>query len=323
MAIAHPDTGRSVLELDPDLGLGLAPARQRVARAELRAEVLELRPGPWEPEWRPVPGHLGFLVADGVLSREVVAGESTSPELLGPGDVARPWDVDSGLPLLPVEVRWNVLAEAQLVVLDLRFAARLARHPEVGIALAERVEARAQRLATLRAIGRLGPVDERLLALFWHLADRWGRVTRDGVVVPLTLSHRMLGQMIGARRPTVTAALGRLSISGRLLRREDAAWLLVGTPQRPDDPAAAVQPRRRLIAGHALEMAPPPAVFASAADARADSSGSRTALREMAERLARIRTETEERAQALHDVVALSTEICRTTGDLRDARIRV
>jgi hypothetical protein len=320
VAIAQMDSVRSVLDLDPDLGLGLSQGRARAARDELRAEVIDVGTGPWQPGREPVRGHLGFLVADGVLSRDVVAGDTVSPELLGPGDVARPWDVDAGSPLLPLEVRWNVLAEARLAVLDPRFAVRAARYPEVAIALAERVEARAQRLATLRAIGRLGPVDERLLALFWHLADRWGRVTTEGVVVPLTFSHRVLGQLIGARRPTVTAALGRLSAGGRLRRRDDASWLLVGTPQRPGDPTASVQPRRRLIAGPALETVPQSSLHAAAADARAGAAEKRQTLREVADRLMRLRAETRERAEALQDVVAVSTEICRTTGSLRDRR---
>ena len=58
-----------------------------------------------------------------------------------------------------------------------------------------------------QAISQLVRVDRRLLALFWHLAERWGRVTGDGVLVPLTLSHRMLSQLVGARRPTVSTAL--------------------------------------------------------------------------------------------------------------------
>ena len=32
-----------------------------------------------------------------------------------------------------------------------------------------------------------------LLFLFWHLADRWGRVTKEGIVIPLKLT-RVLDQ---------------------------------------------------------------------------------------------------------------------------------
>ncbi|MBS1860679.1 MAG: winged helix-turn-helix domain-containing protein [Actinobacteria bacterium] len=66
--------------------------------------------------------------------------------------------------------------------------------------------------------------------ILWHFADRWGRVRRDGVVVDLQLSHRTLGELVGARRPTVTSALGRLREAGRLAATEDGRWLLLGEP---------------------------------------------------------------------------------------------
>jgi hypothetical protein len=80
-------------------------------------------------------------------------------------------------------------------------------------------------------------VDRRLTALFWHLADRWGRVSINGVIVPLALTHRMLGQLVGARRPTVSTALSKLADRGELVRQPDASWLLRGDP--PDAGALA------------------------------------------------------------------------------------
>ena len=83
-----------------------------------------------------------------------------------------------------------------------------------------RLGERAERLATAQAISKLTRVDRRVLAFLWHLAERWGRVTSGGVLVPLTLSHRMLGQIVGARRPTVTAAVRLLVESGEVVRRD-------------------------------------------------------------------------------------------------------
>ena len=73
--------------------------------------------------------------------------------------------------------------------------------PEITAALFDRLSERSLRLATTQAISQLTRVDRRLKALFWHLAERWGRVSGDGVVVPLALRHRILGQLVGARRP--------------------------------------------------------------------------------------------------------------------------
>jgi CRP/FNR family transcriptional regulator, cyclic AMP receptor protein len=88
-----------------------------------------------------------------------------------------------------------------------------------------------------------------LLTLFWHLAERWGRVTPDGVLLPLTLSHRMLGQLVGARRPTVSTALGALTRAGEVSRALDGTWLLTGSPV--GTPVAQVStfvpPRRAML----------------------------------------------------------------------------
>ena len=153
---------------------------------------------------------------DGVLAREVLVSDTVSTELLGPGDVIRPWRLHDGSTLLRHQVRWSVLARSRFALLDRRFGVEMTRYPEVMVAVVDRVNERALRLAVTQAISQLNRVDRRLLALFWHLAERWGRMTADGVALPMTLSHRMLGQLIGARRPTVSTALGELTKQGEL-----------------------------------------------------------------------------------------------------------
>ena len=68
-------------------------------------------------------------------------------------------------------------------------------------------------------------VEERILALLCHLANRWGHVTRDGVTLNLPITHEVLGLLIGARRPTVSLALRALT-DQNLLRRRDDLWVL-------------------------------------------------------------------------------------------------
>jgi CRP/FNR family cyclic AMP-dependent transcriptional regulator len=68
-----------------------------------------------------------------------------------------------------------------------------------------------------------------LLLLLWHLADRWGRVTPDGVRVALGVTHQTLADLVAARRPSVTTALQQLARQG-LLGRDGDAWLLLGDP---------------------------------------------------------------------------------------------
>jgi hypothetical protein len=74
-------------------------------------------------------------------------------------------------------------------------------------------------------------------------------VTPHGTVVPLALSHRMLAQLVGARRPTVSTACGELARRGEVLRAADGTWLLTGEPGGAPDAASSrfVPPRRRVI----------------------------------------------------------------------------
>jgi CRP/FNR family transcriptional regulator, cyclic AMP receptor protein len=241
----------SLLELDPDLGLLLAAERLQGAQRDLRVAVHTVDAGPWDVARLSgaSPDHVGMLVLAGVLAREVLVSDTVSTELLGPGDVVRPWRVNDGSSLLQYQVRWSVLSRSRFALLDRRFGVELSRYPEVMVAVLDRVNERAQRLAVTQAISQLNRVDRRLLALFWHLAERWGRMTGEGVALPMTLSHRMLGQLVGARRPTVSTALGELAREGELKRRNDGTWLLTGVPVGVPEPEIerVVPMRRRLL----------------------------------------------------------------------------
>jgi hypothetical protein len=59
----------------------------------------------------------------------------------------------------------------------------------------------------------------------WNIADRFGRVRSDGVLVPLPLSHAALGRLVGSR-PTVSLAIKDLTGDGRLSRTRDGYWVL-------------------------------------------------------------------------------------------------
>ena len=68
-----------------------------------------------------------------------------------------------------------------------------------------------------------------MLVKLWHLADRFGRVTPDGVRLPLPLTHAQLAGVLGMHRPAVTTALGVLRDKGLVLPL-DTGWLLAGEP---------------------------------------------------------------------------------------------
>jgi hypothetical protein len=242
--------GRALLQLDPELGQLLTGERRAQAERELRVRVTTFPVGEWDGGRLADadPSHLGLLLVEGVLAREVVLSDTVSTELLGPGDIVRPWHLEGPPELLPVEVRWNALAAVRLALIDRRASAHLGRYPEIGAVIVDRLSERAQRLAITQAISQLNRVDRRLLALFWHLAERWGRVSRDGIAVPLALSHRLIGELVGARRPTVSTALAELARDQQLVRRDDGTWLLTGEPVAASASAAEViRQRRRLM----------------------------------------------------------------------------
>lgn len=218
----------SLLEEDPELGRWLTPVDVVEARRRACVPVVLVPRGRWRPRH---PGlsardHLGFLVLDGLLAREESLAGSTSTELVGPGDVVQPWTLELEGLLVPSTVAWTAVQSTRLAVLGPSFVAAIAPWPVIRSALFERAMQRCSRVSTHHAISQLSLVDARLLMLFWHLAERWGRVTHEGVLMPLRLSHQALGELVGAKRPTVSLALGRLTAQDLIARRPDRAWVL-------------------------------------------------------------------------------------------------
>jgi CRP/FNR family transcriptional regulator, cyclic AMP receptor protein len=215
-----------VLERDPDLAAGLRADDLERAREELVAVIVE-------PDWTERGGTwglgdrgLGLLLIEGLLLREVRVLSTRSAELLGAGDLLRPADVDGQFTLpVPGEVEWSVLAPLDIALLDDAFLESACRYPSVLARLMGRAIGRAKALAEHEAVTNLKHVETRLLVQFWHLAERWGRVGREGVTVSLPLTHELLAKLVGAARPSVTTAMGRLSSRGALVRDGDG-WIL-------------------------------------------------------------------------------------------------
>ena len=134
------------------------------------------------------------------------------------------------------EVGWRIVEPTRLAMLDRRFLRVAAHWPPLVTALVARATERAHNLGVMVSIHSLKRVDTRLLAFFWHLADRFGKVTADGVMIPLALTHRQLALLVGAQRPSVTSALGALAERDLLRRDERGNWLL-SVADRPDEVA--------------------------------------------------------------------------------------
>jgi len=224
-----------IAEHDPDL-FDEASDPAAAAAASL-AETEWLETGYWEPPEYDTRGHYGLLILDGVLIRHVLLGVRDGLELLGPGDLIRPWVGFGGGSSIEVTTRWAVHERARLAHLDRRFAVRMAPWPEVAGCVMDREMRRQRFLAMHLAISQMPRLESRLRVLFWYLADRWGRVTSDGVVLDLPLTHELVAGLVGARRPGVTSALGVLQRSGEFGRRSDGRWTLHGEP--PEELRAA------------------------------------------------------------------------------------
>lgn len=232
-AIRAPDSSARrvrLLELDPDLGGGLSADEFDAARRYATVQVVRLGRGVHDPAEIGTSALLGLFVVDGLLIRSVQVAERRCGELVGPGSLLRPWDNFGRQAPMPFEVGWRVIAPVQLALLDRRITAVAARWPALMHGIVTRAVERSHALALNVAIHSLQHVELRLLVLLWHLADRFGRVTPEGTVIPLKLSHGDLAELIGSRRPSVSARLAGLSAAGLVVRRGDRTWLLRGEP---------------------------------------------------------------------------------------------
>ena len=219
-----------VLEADPDLGDGIDGAQWQLAVAASLAPTFELSRGPWRFSPPPDPGGLGALLLDGLIVIRIDADTRGHIELLGQGDVVSPW-VGSGqeltLPSVPTTV---VVSKARIALLDRRFAIRTARWPEIHAALMHRLIVRARRGSLQAAINALARIEERLEVTLWEHAYRFGRVTPEGIMLELPLTHAQVADMVAAQRPSVSTAFARLQDHGRIVSAGRHRWLMLGSP---------------------------------------------------------------------------------------------
>jgi CRP/FNR family transcriptional regulator, cyclic AMP receptor protein len=229
----------SLFDADPDLVAGIPEEDHAVARRTLVVPAMALESGMWvPPDDLPFALLIGLLLIAGVLSREIGFAGRRTAELLGSGDVLRPWDEDG--PHDMTAATWRVHAPTRIAVLDARFARACGRWPTVAEGVAARHGRRAHALARRLAVAQLPAITDRLLLVFCELAMRWGRVTPDGIRLPVPLTHSTLAALVGARRPSVTTALGILAGQG-LIERIPGGWMLHGDIERlamrVEDPA--------------------------------------------------------------------------------------
>ena len=220
-----------ILADDPELSGGLTGERLENAVRDCVVGTCSCRSGPWSPpdEIGDMRFGVGLLILGGLIVRRVGVAGRFGAELLGEGDLMNPFHPHDMGTSLPRTGKWRVLQDAQMAILDSEFVLRATRYPEVVSALLARALKRSRHIATNMAIVQQPRIDLRLHMLFWELADRWGIVRQDGVHVPMPLTHATLSDLVAARRPTVTKALGELAQRGAVIWT-GSDWLLPGEP---------------------------------------------------------------------------------------------
>ena len=217
-----------LLECEPALAADLTPEEQAIASQAIPVQVATVKRGPWEPNSTPPePGHLGFLVTKGVIVRRIEVGSGSSIELLGPGELLRPWQEDVSSFCAS---SWEVVEPTVLAQLGPRVARSLAQWPILISNLVARTMRRSRAIAGDAAIASIIGMEERLLRQLWQLSETFGRVEDDGVHLTIRLPHRLLAEMTAARRPSVTTALTNLQAEGKLAKAAEGCWVLVGDP---------------------------------------------------------------------------------------------
>jgi hypothetical protein len=219
-----------VLREDPELAQAVGPVERGRAIEECVARTMHLARGRWNIQGATaMHAGIGLLVLEGLLLRRVGIDGRFGAELLGEGDLLRPWQGEGNEPALAATTGWRVLAPIRLALLDEQVERRFAAFPSLIGCLVGRALERSRNLSINMAIVHQARVNVRLHMLLWHLAERWGRVGTEGVILPLGLTHTVLSDLVAARRPTVTSSLSELARQG-LVRPFADGWLLAGDP---------------------------------------------------------------------------------------------
>jgi hypothetical protein len=218
-----------IFKEDPDLIRVLSPEDRRLVGELFRARVVTV--AQWPPRLPSFDSHrtFGLLVLDGLLGRRLCIGRGATTQLIGVGDIVRPWESPPESPIEP-KLDWRVFVTARLAVLDARITYLMGRRPELVVAFASRLQQGSYAAALQTAIGHMPRVEDRLLTCFGYMAGRWGRVTGQGVCIPFRLTHQILGEIIGAQRSTVSLGMSHLRGTGAIARTADGFYVLPGGP---------------------------------------------------------------------------------------------
>jgi CRP/FNR family transcriptional regulator, cyclic AMP receptor protein len=165
----------------------------------------------------------GAILLDGMLLQSLRLSGHVGLRPLGPGDVLALTRTQPAM--LPIETTYRVIAPVSVALMERELLLAMRRWPGIAAGLHAHIGEQSDRAAKQLMIAQLPRVGDRLLSLLWLLAESWGQVTPRGTLLPIPLTHATLGGLIGARRATVTLAVGALAEAG-LISREPRGWML-------------------------------------------------------------------------------------------------
>lgn len=161
------------------------------------------------------------LVISGAVTQRLTIGDRRSVEILGARDV-----LHLRSPADRITVNWHAHEATRIAILDDRAVTELSARADGTSALLASAADRIDSMRARMAMYQERRLETRLRQLMSHIAERWGRVTLRGTAIPLVLTHELLAELSGARRPSVTRALGVLDRAGTLINGGSAGWLL-------------------------------------------------------------------------------------------------
>jgi CRP-like cAMP-binding protein len=248
-------------------------------------------------------GAFGAVVLEGMLLQYLQLGSQPGLTMLGPGEIIALRDAPTSTLLGLSTYRAAADTTLGLFSTELLLAAR--RAPRLVIGLHIRLAEQLERLGTQLVICQLPRVEDRILAMLWLLAESWGRVTPSGTALPLSLTHEVLGALVGARRPTVTLAVGELAERGALVQ-QDRGWLLLERPVQP--------PQRMSKLDEPLLLQASPSTWAAQTVEQWDPEQARAALTDA---LSRLREQHEVNIERVREQLRQSATFRERSSELR------
>jgi CRP/FNR family cyclic AMP-dependent transcriptional regulator len=216
----------SLPEVLPEIAAHIPTDDHELAQQVLSVPTLQATDEPLDDLLATTPTAFDFIIVDGIVLKQTSYAGRHALELHGPGDVLAPPLTGSRQIESPAVCSYRAHGEVRLAVLEERFRAAARRWPGLADVLHDHLARQTHRASMRLARLHLPRAEDRILALFSDLGERFGRVTPDGIVIDIDLTHDLIGQMIASRRPTVSLALEQLSQARQLTRSDGGQWNL-------------------------------------------------------------------------------------------------